>query len=288
MISRMAKPIVVRDMAEYGRTDLAGKYRSTEGTQPAADSGVVDELLAEIHERGYAIVEDALDRETCLRVKSDLTTRFAHAGGRNNFEGFRTRRLYALPEKTDVCDPLITHPLALALLDRLLAPNYLLSQAQAIEILPGEAAQPLHHDDGLYPFARPRAPLSAATIFAIDPFTEDNGATVLLPDSHLWDDRTPTENDRRVPAVMPQGAMLFLLGTLWHGGGENRTSAPRLCVTGQYCQPYLRPQENYFLSVSKGRVRRSSPDMQRLLGYSIHKPFVGFVDGMHPLRVLES
>ena len=69
----------------------------------------------------------------------------------------------------------------LALLDRLLIPNYLLSALQVINIEPGESAQLLHHDDGFYPVPRPRAPLSAATIWAIDDFTDNNGATVVVP-----------------------------------------------------------------------------------------------------------
>ena len=72
----------------------------------------------------------------------------------------------------------------LALLDRILEPNYLLSQLQVINILPGEAAQPLHYDDGFYPWPRPRRAIGAASIFALDPFTEDNGATVVIPGSH--------------------------------------------------------------------------------------------------------
>ncbi|WP_394827273.1 phytanoyl-CoA dioxygenase family protein [Pendulispora albinea] len=283
----MAKHNVFEDMAGYGRADLAGTYSSTARARAGMDPAQVDAPLAELLERGYVIVHDALDPETLRRVRDAVTARFAHAGGRNNFEGFRTRRLYGLLDKTDTCDPILIHPLALALLDRVLLPNYLVSQAQAIEILAGEDAQPLHYDDAFYPIPRPRAPLGAATIFAIDAFTEDNGSTVLLPESHRWGERAPAPEDPRVAAVMPPGSMLFMLGTLWHGGGANRTHASRLAVTVQYCQPYLRTQENYFLSMSRERVKRASPDMQRLLGYDIHGPFMGFVNGMHPLRVLE-
>jgi ectoine hydroxylase-related dioxygenase (phytanoyl-CoA dioxygenase family) len=135
--------------------------------------------------------------------------------------------------------------------------------------------------------ARPRPPLGAATIFAIDDFTADNGATVMVPGSHLWDDRTPTADDVRLPAVMPAGSVVFFVGTLWHGAGANRTERGRLCVTAQYCAPWCRQQENFSLSVSRERARASSEHIQRMLGYSICPPFVGFVDGMHPKRLLE-
>ena len=90
----------------------------------------------------------------------------------------------------------------------------------------------------------------------------------------------------RVKAVMPAGSCILFLGTLWHGGGENYSGASRLALTAQYCEPYLRTQENYFLSVSRETAAAVSEDMRRLLGYSIHPPFMGMSDGMHPQRAL--
>ena len=209
--------------------------------------------------------------------------------GRNDFEGARTQRVYGILEKTRALDGLVAHPRILALLDRIFLPNYLLSQAQVINILPGERAQPLHPDDAFYAVPRPRPPLGAATVWAIDAFTQDNGATVVVPRSHQWgDDRQPGPHDEPVSAVMPAGSVIFYPGTVWHGGGENRSPEPRLAVTCQYCEPWLRTQENYFLSVSRETVRTLSEDLKRLLGYSIHPPFMGMVNGMHPKRSLEA
>ena len=220
-------------------------------------------------------------------IKQDLMPRFEHDSGRNNFEGFKTQRLYAFFEKSLVCNPLVEHPLILGCLDRLFEPNYLLSQLQAINILPGEAQQPLHHDDLFYRVPRPRRALGAATIWAIDEFTEENGATVVLPGSHLWGERQPTDEDERFSVVMPAGSVVFFLGTLWHSGGANKSDAPRLCVSAQYCDAWCRQQENYSLSISRDTVKRCSDHIQRMLGYSIHAPFMGFVDGKHPRRLLE-
>lgn len=275
------------DITTYNQVELGARYTSTAGSQAGVDPAVLDDLEARLLRDGYVIIERLIDAATCDAIAADVRPRFVHSGGRNNFEGHKTRRLYAVPEKTFVCNPLAEHPLVLGLLDRLLMPNYLLSQLQVIDIMPGEARQPAHHDDGFYPVPRPRKALSAASIFAIDDFTAENGATWFVPGSHRWGDRLPSAEDPVVPAVMPRGSMLFFLGTLWHGGGANRSDAPRLCVTAQYCEPWLRPQENYWLSVSKARAAQCSPHMQRLLGYSIHRPFAGMVDGMHPRRLLE-
>jgi ectoine hydroxylase-related dioxygenase (phytanoyl-CoA dioxygenase family) len=176
--------------------------------------------------------------------------------GRNTFEGQRTQRVYSVLNKTRACDRMVDHPRVLALLDRLLLPNYLLSQLQVINILPCENAQLLHPDDSMYPVPRPRAPLSAATVWAIDAFTQDNGATVVLPGSHHWDgNRTPGDGDTHVKAVMPPGSCVFFVGTLWHGGGANETDHARLAVTTQYCQPWLRPQEAFTLSTTRDTAR---------------------------------
>ncbi len=280
---------IFTDFIAYGQTDLAKKYRSTAGTQADADEELVRHCLERIEADGYVIVENQVDRDLVEAIRADVLPRFEHASGRNNFEGFRTERLYAVIEKTFACNPLVEHPLVLGVLDQIFQPNYLLSQLQAINILPGEAAQPLHYDDAFYPVPRPRAPLGAAAIFAIDDFTEDNGATVVLPKSHLLSDVQPDDEERQraVPAVMPAGSVLIFTGTVWHGGGANRTDRARLCVTTQYCAPWCRPQENFSLSVSRGRVKQCSEHVQRLLGYSIHPPFMGFVNGMHPKRLLE-
>lgn len=280
---------IFHDVIAYGQTDLAKKYRSTAGSQASADPSLVEHCLERIEADGYVIVEDQVDRDLLDRIRADVLPRFEYSSGRNNFEGFKTERLYAVIEKTFVCNPLVEHPLVLGVLDRMFQPNYLLSQLQAINILPGEAAQPLHYDDAFYPVPRPRAPLGAAAIFAIDDFTEDNGATVVLPGSHRLGDVQPDDDLRKraVPAVMPAGSVLMFSGTVWHGGGANRTERPRLCVTTQYCAPWCRQQENFSLSVSRDRAKQCSEHVQRLLGYSIHPPFVGFVNGMHPKRLLE-
>lgn len=278
-----------RTLGNFVATGNAGKYPSTAGTQPAVDRNRLDPLFESLRRDGYVVLEGLFDAKQVAAMRAALTPFFHPRPGRNPFEGLQTRRIYAVIEKTLACNPLVEHPLVLGLLDRVLEPNYLLSQLQAIEILPGEVAQPLHCDDSFYPVPRPRPALGVATILAIDPFTAENGATRVIPGSHLWDCREPTAREAAaaVPVVMPPGSVVLFLGTLWHGGGANRSPAPRLAVTAQYCAPWCRQQENFSLSISRERVKQCSEHMQRLLGYSVHAPFMGMVNGMHPKRLLE-
>src|SRR6185503_9301898 len=88
------------------------------------------------------------------------------------------------------------------------------------------------------------------------------------------------------PVVMPAGAVVVFLGTLWHRGGANRSAAPRLALSMQYCEPWARQQENFTLGVPREVARTLSPRVQELLGYNIHPPFMGHVNGLHPKRLL--
>lgn len=274
----------VSSFADLGG-DLAGTYRRTASSGESIDAAVSEADLAALQRDGYVILPDLLTPDELDEIREAVAP-LLDRHGRNMFEGHTTQRVYSVLNKTRTCDRIADHPRVLALLDRLFLPNYLLSMLQVINILPGEQAQMPHTDDGFYPLPRPRAALGAATIWAIDDFTADNGATEIIPGSHLWGHRMPEESERE-PVVMKAGSCVFFVGTLWHGGGANRTQSSRLAVTAQYCEPWLRPQEAFTLSTTRDTVRAVSEDIRRMLGYSIHPPFIGQVDGMHPKRLLE-
>lgn len=265
--------------------DLAGTYRRTASSGASIDPAIAEADLAAVQRDGYVIMPGLLTTTELAEIR-DAVAPLLDRHGRNQFEGHTTQRVYSVLNKTRACDRIADHPRILALLDRLFLPNYLLSMLQVINILPGEQAQMLHTDDGFYPLPRPRQALGAATIWAIDDFTADNGATDIIPGSHLLGHETPEESERE-PVVMKAGSCVFFLGTLWHGGGANRSTAPRLALTAQYCEPWLRPQEAFTLSMTRDTVRAVSEDIRRMLGYSIHPPFIGQVEGMHPKRLLE-
>jgi hypothetical protein len=266
------------------KKDIAGTFH-IEKPKRDIDIAVHESDWQHLQEHGYVMIKNLIPADVCDAMKAELLPLLSNTG-RNPFEGEKTQRVYSTLNKTRVCDDLVTHPRVLALLDRLFMPNYLLSQLQVINILPGEKAQYLHPDDGFYPVPRPRAPLGAATIFAVDDFTEENGATVLIPGSQHWGEEHPTKDNVRIKAVMPKGSLIFYGGTLWHGGGANESEAPRMALTAQYCEPWLRQQENFGIGTPKDLVAKMSPQMQSLLGYSILPPYIGMVNGVHPKRLL--
>jgi len=251
----------------------------------------LDAHLDRLGAQGFTVLPDFLSADQLKKVRTALAPHLGRHAGRNAFEGFETERVYTLVARGRLFEDLAEDPRLLAIFDQTLLPGYLLTASQAINIQPGEAAQPLHVDDGFYRLPRPRPAISFSMILSIDDFTTDNGATELIAGSHLWgqdqvDAAVRGEGPAPRPMMMPAGSCLVFSGALVHRGGANRSTAPRLAITFQYCQPWARTQENYFLSVPKGRVRAMSPRVQALLGYAIWPPFMGHVTASHPLKAI--
>ena len=263
-----------------------------QGTRPeparlARGDVSVEAVLDLLDRDGFAIVERYFTPEQVEVKRRDLERILREVPrGRNEFEGFETRRIYALFAKTRVFDEEAIDPLLLGVLDRVLG-DAQLSAPVGISIGPGESAQLLHRDDGIYPLPDPKPELVLNTMWALDDFTEANGATLVAPGSHRWTEPRPPEEIETVPATMPAGSVMFFRGSLLHGGGANRTQRARLGVILHYCAAWLRPQENHVLGVPKHIVRDLPERLQELLGYGVTGPFVGNVDGRHPRKYLE-
>jgi len=271
--------------------------------------------LAAIDEHGFVVIPGLLPPPALDTMRAVLRPHLAaDLLGRNDFEGHRTQRIYALVGLHRIFQDLVEHPRILAICDALLEQNYLLTASQAINILMGETPQAFHTDDLFYRIARPRRAVSVSTIWAVDPFTAENGATQIVPGSHRWSDAAigsllqaidfeTVDPGARVPrpapplpdalrgqvrdVTMEAGSVIVFLGTLVHRGGENRSRAARLALSNQYCEPWARQQENYTLAIAPAEARGMSPRVQDLLGYSIHPPFMGHVRGRHPRRLME-
>ena len=255
-----------------------------------------------LREQGYTIIEDFLSPVTLRAVREGLAPFLGSYNGRNNFEGLKTERVYTLVARGKIFEDVAADARVLALCNRFLKPGYLLTASQAICIYPGETPQPIHTDDAFYTIPRPRAPISVSTIVAVDDFSAANGGTEIVPGSHLWGDDeldglydkgldadapvNPKFERKLTPVVMPAGACILFLGTLLHRGGSNRSGAPRLAFSNQYCEPWARTQENFFLGIPPELARNMSPRVQELLGYSIWPPFMGQVTASHPMKAL--
>ncbi len=267
-----------------------------------------DDWRAQFDRDGFLMFKNVLSAQQLADIRAALAPHLEQdITGRNEFEGRKSNRVYALLAKSPVFADLATHPLALSFVEADLGADCLLSACLAINLHPGETAQPWHFDDSHYQWPRPRPSLGVSAFWAIDPMTTTNGATEILPGSHLWtDDLIPGaavekdfaqggaalaegegDHEDAVKAVMPAGSLMLAKGSLWHRGGANRSDTPRLIITPQYCPGWTRQLENMVLAVPPDVAKDLPERAQQLLGYSIHPPFMGYVNGRHPKRLME-
>ncbi|KAK2017622.1 phytanoyl-CoA dioxygenase [Colletotrichum eremochloae] len=246
--------------------------------------GYVETVLRD----GYVIIPNAFTEAEAVEAIAEIDRLHGKdpLTGANAFDGHRTNRIFSLLGKTRVFDKFSLLPSVLALNDYFLDRDYLFYIAETIVILPGERSQVLHHDDGVTHLPRPRPPVTAATMIVLDDYTEFNGATRIIPGSHLWASDRVGEEHEAISAVCPRGSVVYFLGTTWHSGGANRTQRPRYAATIQYCQPYIRPLENLMIGVDPRRVLSGEipKRIADMMGYRSAIPFIGYVDGMNPRK----
>lgn len=252
-------------------------------------------LVAEAVRRdGAAIVDRAVDADTVARVRAETAPFLeATAFGPDTFSGRRTRRTGALVARSKASHELIAHPSVLGVCDEILGKNassYQLHLTQIIDIGPDEPAQQLHRDHwawDFFPFP-PGFEVEISTIWAMQDFTEENGATRVIPGSHRWegDDLKPTP-EQTVAAEMPEGSVLIYTGSVFHGGGANRSDARRMAVNVDYCLGWLRQEENQYLSCPPEAARDLPVELARLIGYSRAAYALGyFGDTLDPIQAV--
>ncbi len=264
----------------------------------------IEQLKRDLRECGYGVMLDALDPDLLARVKArvldqaageqaqgvsfyfgdDQTGMPSVKGGR---EAAPNQRLSNLLNKGGVFRELLTHPLAREAVPQMLGPAHLLSSLSAMIMSKGGVAQVLHSDQQYVPFPTPSA-LVCNIVWMLVDFTRDNGATRLVPGSHLWDPPTirvevDAAGARRlvqpdvetVIAEAPAGSALVFDGRIWHGAGANQTDVPRPAVFSYYCAPYLRQQENIPLSLLDEVYAELSEAERAVVGFEAHGRSLG-------------
>src|SRR5690606_35243367 len=141
-------------------------------------------------------------------------------------------------------------------------------------------------DDQLIPLPKPHPPVVCNTMWALTDFTDENGATRLVPGSHRWPDPDPRQRYETVPATMRRGSVLVWHGSLWHGGGANRTAERRIGHACNDCAGFIRQQENQQLGIPRAVAARFDDRLARLCGYGIYHGLIGHIDKRDPLDLL--
>ena len=241
------------------------------------------DAIVEVLERdGAGIIDGLMASDEVQRLNDDLAPFLSkEVYGRDEFTGYKTQRVGALVARSQACQSVAVNPLMLASARQYLAPfcdDIQLHFTSAVGIAPGESAQILHRDRGIWGGYLPRRvePLFS-TIWAITPFTKENGATQVVPGSHQWDkDRLPEAHEIAYAEMAP-GSVLCYTGTVLHGGGANATTDEvRTGVFMHYALSWLRQEENQYLSCPPNHASKLSPELRALIGYSKGGYVLGF------------
>jgi len=268
-------------------------YRRTCVSIPRFSAPVPPEkVVTALAEQGVAIVErlePAAKLDAALRELSPHVE--ATPPGSDGFAGRRTRRTGALVARSPICRELVAHPFVLDVVGRVLghASNFQLHLSQLIAIGPGEPAQAIHRDQwafDFFPFPVGYE-VQCNTIWAVNDFSEGNGATRVIPGSHQLADKLQFSEADTLAAEMPAGSLVFYTGSLYHGAGANRSDHVRHGLNLTYALGWLRQEENQYLSVPP-EIARSLPDpLLRLIGYARGAYALGYVDDVRdPLDAL--
>jgi ectoine hydroxylase-related dioxygenase (phytanoyl-CoA dioxygenase family) len=250
----------------------------------------IDEHVGRILRDGYTIVENAVEPALCDALDEMLEkieeTRYM---AQNPFEGLKTKRLYNLLARARIFQVVPTNSNVLPIIEKVLDEGLLVSSLSSVTLFPGQPQQPIHADDLMIPLPKPHVPIICNTVWALCDFTEENGATRIVPGSHL-SNRSPKldeTHEHTLPMVMKRGSVLILHGSLWHGGGANRTTdQKRRGLLMNYCAGYIRQQENQQLGIPREIVKTFSPRLQMMLGYGVYRGVVGHINGVNPVALV--
>ena len=257
------------------------------------------ELCALLERDGAVIVEDILSPLQLQNLNAELDQQIEDlAPGLRNpshrtsveFYGVDTVRFDGLPAKSNTFLDLMLLPQMIETADHFLRPScddYLFNTGQLIQIGPGETDQYLHRDEDAWKeLANPKPQLEIEAMFALTDFTQENGATRVVPGSHNWASDRTAKPDEITQAEMKAGSALLYLGSTLHGGGANNTvDEKRRGIFLGYVVGWLRTEENSFLTVPIEKVRLMPRRIQELLGYKAHRS-IGVADVGDPMVLL--
>jgi len=261
-----------------------------EDLRPLSDAEVARQV-ANIARDGFSILPGAVsadDQRTLLAELDRLES--VRPGGdfpKSPFIGQVTRRWVDLLNDADLWQGVAVHPWLMQVMPHVLGDGFLLSAMATAVIGPGEPAQQIHDDDGVYRFPRPHPNLVCNTMWALTDFTEAMGATRVVPGSNTWpSDPEAGKSYDSVPLAMPAGSIGFVVGSCYHGAGANTSNRDRPALTINYCNGAMRQQENFMLAVRPERMMTFAPDLQDLIGFK-QCFLAGHIFGGHPRLELE-
>ncbi|MCS5690028.1 MAG: phytanoyl-CoA dioxygenase family protein [Acidimicrobiales bacterium] len=240
-----------------------------------------EEILSALREDGACVLVDVMGENLKSRVSEELQPFIeATPTGRDDFTGRLTGRTGALVARSEASRELVMHPTLTGLAQQFLGPytdKIQLHLTQIINIQPGQGAQPRHRDRLAWGgYVPPEIEPQFNTLWALTDFTEENGATRVVPGSVKWPTERRATDEETIQAVMKAGSVLLYSGSVIHGGGQNLSDSDRTGINITYCLGWLRTEENQYLSCPPSVAKNLDPDLQEMLGYTMGTYALGY------------
>ncbi len=264
----------------------------------------VEEVCEGLAEHGVVVINDYASAETMRQLWDDLGPQVEQTPFSNDgFSGSHTKRISSLFARSYACGDLVTqphligaaahfiqHPKQIWCGDRMtITPTLQVGFAQLIQIWPGQQKQVLHRDDQVHLQIHPKPHQTRMQfMLAMDDFTAEKGATLVIPGSHLWDDDREPTYDEVVPAVMKTGAAAIFLGSTYHAGGENVADVARTGLSMAVDAGNVRQEENQYLAIPREVVQGYPEQVRDLLGWKVCPPFLGWYEMNEPSVLLDN
>lgn len=234
----------------------------------------VEAHLSEIAEQGYTLIPDLFDPETVRALRDALDSVIQdEIGSRGRLEQ-NVQFVYNLTNKHSVCRTAVQHPKLIAIMENVLGPDCVLSSLNSRTSFPGSARQGMHRDVS---FIHLSVATSLNSVWMLDDFTEANGSTCVVPGSHLWErgleGMEGKAGYREIIATGKAGSVLIFDARVIHGGGANRTDAPRRAMHGYFCRSWIKPQYDHTRSISFKALSEATPLLVRLWGFKSQVPY---------------
>ena len=246
-----------------------------------------NDIVKAVQKNGGVIIDDYIKDVHADKILRELQPYLDGTGmGKDSFVGHKTKRVGAIVARSPASHKLILDDKINNACAEFLSPycsDYQLHLTQAVSIFPNEGEQTIHRDRGVWDFRVPREiETQFSTIWALSEFTRENGATQIVPGSHLW------PNDREhlareiAYAEMSKGSVLIYSGSVLHGGGRNNSDSIRTGLLLHYTLNWLRQEENQYLSCPPEIAASLSSDLRSRIGYKSHYA-MGFFSAPNPI-----
>ena len=266
-----------------------------------------EKMVAELRRNGAILVEDLISRDVIDRINAEVDP-YVHTADPEMehlnpfigaFFGEETRHVAGMPGKSPAFgSEIIIQPTILEICDDILLPNcarYQLNLGHLIDKGPGGKRQMFHRDEAVWiHLPRPHGTIQVASMIALEDFTEEIGATNIVPGSHEWPDERQPEPHEVAIAEMPAGSAAIYLGSTLHAGGENTTPDRwRRGLHASWICGWLRTEENNYLACPPEKAKQLPRKAQEVLGYAVHDAiesaggYCGAVDLQDPVRLME-